>query len=734
MSAFSRIPLRRATAPQVAAHLLTVEHLSVFVDALGPLDGEALSALTTLAAIDQRAGRKYQRSLLIDEVQRLLREGFPAPLPAAAALRDGCIALSAVDAPSLPAWLAAIDCALPFASPFIARGIDGEALSSLSADALRAMNVGTKAQRATLLAAVAEAARSGVDATLLLGPTSSSSAAASSSSAVLPALSSLDAVQAARWCATATEDLDVFAEGFLCLTSPLDGERLASLTMESLKTLGVGRTYQHRRLIAAIAAARREGGVRPHRVAPPAPPPLLARLASSDFKALDAGDVDAPRWDTADAAACSTDGATGVIFLNTAAGGFVVKASQNCGAEAVATSLALAFGLPAARMRLVSYTTAEFRDIKSAIIDVSDSSTEVRMKLHSTFNRPVIMIIELVSGAELLFGLPPSSQSAALDSSTEAGARRLRQLGELTAFDAFLNNSDRVPVVHSNRGNARNVLFSRGADDEASDIVAIDQVVTSLSESSEIGARLYRAYTERVGAWLAACLRWSSEEDARGSGSGSGGEGTSEEDSMWRTAVASGATYYWQPSTGESAWVLPKGAALAPPALRRTRSDPPASLPTKQAQSAMGKLQCIYGDEVDAALAEACVRAAGFSADMAQMFIETPALLDYARRRGPGAGAAGSLLCVRDFIARNAMIDVGDAGIDLIREGVCAFARRVAAMPLDAIVGVHDEVAASVSEGTGIWEKEMAGVRVDFLERMHAVFKDAVSFAEEEER
>ena len=36
----------------------------------------------------------------------------------------------------------------------------------------------------------------------------------------------------------------------------------------------------------------------------------------------------------------------------------------------------------------------------------------------------------------------------------------------------------------------------------------------------------------------------------------------------------------------------------------------------------------------------------------------------------PPAGTEG-LLCVRDFIARNAMIDVGDAGIDLIVKG-CA--------------------------------------------------------------
>jgi hypothetical protein len=131
--------------------------------------------------------------------------------------------------------------------------------------------------------------------------------------------------------------------------------------------------------------------VRPRRVAP-AEPPRLARLASGDFKTLRVGDIDAPMWASADSAACSSDGATGVIFVNTAAGGFVCKASQYCAGEAVATALALALGLSAARMRLVSFADVEHSAIKSAIYESSARGSEVRMKLHSAFNRPVIMV------------------------------------------------------------------------------------------------------------------------------------------------------------------------------------------------------------------------------------------------------------------------------------------------------------------------------------------------------
>ena len=344
-------------------------------------------------------------------------------------------------------------------------------------------------------------------------------------------------------------------------------------------------------------------------------------------------------------------------------------------------------------------------------------------------------MIELVAGAELLRGMSIASCASTLDAGTESGARRLAQLGEMIAFDALVNNSDRVPVVHDNEGNARNVLFSHGpstpggGNDAASEAVAIDQCITSLSDSSPVGAKLYAAYRARVGTWLAACLRY---EGSVGAGAEEeGGEvrvrgHDAEIGDAWRSALASGETYYWQPSTGRSEWALPEGAALAPPNLARQRSAPPRTLPTKHARSLMGRLQCEFED-LDNDVAEACVRASGYDGDLAVLFAQKPELLAYARLRGPGAGALGSLLCVRDFIVRNTACDVGDDGLAAVRAGVCAFARRVARMERGVFACTRERVAAQVEvDWKGVWKADMDAVRLDFLYSMHDVFVTAV--------
>ena len=734
------VALSDASSELVTAHLRRVEHCSVFAQLMSDghvpaLDGAALASVLTRDAVGSMFDgssrlpvRAYQSAALIVEVRRLITEGILASEdPEHAPLRDGYVRLSSVDALTLPAWVAAADLRLELAAQFtkvfVARGIDGAWLVAMSPDELTALGVGNAVDRAALRAAVETAVLDGVDGAIL-APT----VGGVEGSNLLP-LASLDTAQAMRFLETAMDDLSVFVTAFAALSPPLSGALLAGVTREWLKEHKIGRTYQHRMLLAAVAAALREGGVRPRRVVAPVEPPQLARLKSGDFKTLRAGDVDAPMWTTADSAACSSDGATGVIFVNTAAGGFVCKASQYCAGEATATALALALGLPAARVRLVSFADVEHSAIKSAIYENSASGSEVRMKLHSTFNRPVIMVIELVEEAELLCGMPVASCAATLDATTESGARRLAQLGEMIAFDALINNSDRVPVVHGNQGNARNVIFSHGpsapggGSDAASDVVAIDQCITSLSASSAVGAKLYAAYKARVGSWLAACLRYGANAETEG---GEVGGGDADISDAWRSARASGETYFWQPSTGRSVWSLPEGAALAPPSLVGQRSTPPTTLPTKHARALMGRLQCEF-EGLDDDVAEACVRAAGYDAGLAMHFAQNPELLAYARLRGPGAGANGSLLCVRDFIIRNTACDIGDAGLALIRGGICTFARRVATMERDVFARARANVAAQVEvDWKGVWKAEMDAVRLAFLYSMHDVFVTAV--------
>jgi hypothetical protein len=42
----------------------------------------------------------------------------------------------------------------------------------------------------------------------------------------------------------------------------------------------------------------------------------------------------------------------------------------------------------------------------------------------------------------------------------ERGKTRLRELGRLLALDAVLNNSDRLPLMWNNQGNAGNIMAS----------------------------------------------------------------------------------------------------------------------------------------------------------------------------------------------------------------------------------------------------------------------------------
>jgi hypothetical protein len=68
---------------------------------------------------------------------------------------------------------------------------------------------------------------------------------------------------------------------------------------------------------------------------------------SAHVSSLPAGPLHAPRWDSALDCEASSDGSTGVLFILTGAGGYVVKASSKPAEEYYATRVFATIGLRA---------------------------------------------------------------------------------------------------------------------------------------------------------------------------------------------------------------------------------------------------------------------------------------------------------------------------------------------------------------------------------------------------
>jgi hypothetical protein len=91
-----------------------------------------------------------------------------------------------------------------------------------------------------------------------------------------------------------------------------------------------------------------------HAVTPP-PPIHLTRYAQTS--------------ETCYGAAVSAQGSTGVVFLLTHSGAFVVKASSRSAEEYFATRFMVEIGLPAIGMRVVNYVEPEWNTIKTCLRD-----------------------------------------------------------------------------------------------------------------------------------------------------------------------------------------------------------------------------------------------------------------------------------------------------------------------------------------------------------------------------
>jgi hypothetical protein len=241
---------------------------------------------------------------------------------------------------------------------------------------------------------------------------------------------------------------------------------------------------------------------------------------------LPSGPLDAPRWDTVLDVEASEEGSTGVLFIVTAAGSYVLKASSRPAEELFATLAFRELGIHAPRARVVGHTEQEWADIKQAIragvqarYGRGDAvgASRVRQRLRGPLDRPQILIMEMVPRATPLEGHPRAA--ALLESGGDGGSRaaargRLRALGRVLVTDIVLNNSDRIMApCWDNDGNGGNLLLLEDADADTADdvptagLVPIDSVVTALQPTdSRTGGRSVMCvrYVTRARALLAA--------------------------------------------------------------------------------------------------------------------------------------------------------------------------------------------------------------------------------------
>ena len=132
-----------------------------------------------------------------------------------------------------------------------------------------------------------------------------------------------------------------------------------------------------------------------------------------------------------------------------------------------------------------------------------------------------VTTIEYVNDAALLFGMNVDHAKGYLNPETTQGRASLEQIGEIIVFDAFVNNNDRIPVVHSNVGNGRNIMFGRlGTEDNCAvlkPVVAIDQTIASfanadVNDPKSISFNLCNEYKEKVRRWLYSCVNYGKQD------------------------------------------------------------------------------------------------------------------------------------------------------------------------------------------------------------------------------
>jgi len=130
-------------------------------------------------------------------------------------------------------------------------------------------------------------------------------------------------------------------------------------------------------------------------------------------------------------------------------------------------------------MRLCFYKLhAEWKSINSSILHLNTLKTPSEQRQIGRFETlPIYTVMEYVPVVQKSF--------------QEITPENWREIGNIMAFDVFINNWDRLPLIWDHQGNIDNIMFSKDGS-----VKGIDQSVTGIYEAQK------PEYLERVSALL----------------------------------------------------------------------------------------------------------------------------------------------------------------------------------------------------------------------------------------
>lgn len=227
--------------------------------------------------------------------------------------------------------------------------------------------------------------------------------------------------------------------------------------------------------------------------------PSPHELTSAQLAQAKAADIDHIQWTKVSAFCRSGVGSAGVFFVKVPEGVAVVKGCDSVVEEVFAALLAERVGIRVPRVRVLEYTSREWRQAKWAIrskAEAADPTGVDALKVEKELDRPFIMVMEFVKGKDLE-QLGPQAKS--LFESPD-GPRLFREMGRLVCLDIVTNNWDRLPIIWDNDGNFRNLYLEQreGKDHHRTkwSVVGIDQGITAVKR--EVHPEGHDKYMSRV--------------------------------------------------------------------------------------------------------------------------------------------------------------------------------------------------------------------------------------------
>jgi len=148
-------------------------------------------------------------------------------------------------------------------------------------------------------------------------------------------------------------------------------------------------------------------------------------------------------------------------------------------AEFLAVQVAKTLGVPVADIRMLRWVDEEFASLQNLLQpspDISQAklSTLLKIRMHQRGSE-FVGVLDFIPGISVQ---GPEFHAQLSEMEPPKRDHFWFQVGEIVAFDALINNVDRVPLLWDNEGNTANLMLRSDSADAS--VVGIDQAVTAI--------------------------------------------------------------------------------------------------------------------------------------------------------------------------------------------------------------------------------------------------------------